>query len=77
MKCFHTDAPSGTFFAVYSDLSGAYLFTQLDDGTFYECVDDAYIPDAQWFTDAGYLWFFNVDDNFSKQAMSNLYVEVK
>jgi len=69
MKCFYTEKPEGTFFAVYSDLSGAHLFTELDDGKYFNCSDKFEVPDHDWFQDAGYLWFFNVDETYAKQAM--------
>jgi hypothetical protein len=71
MKCFYTDKPSGVFFAVYSDLSGAYLFKQVGDNKFIEASnDDTGEVDADWFVDAGYLWFFNIDEKFAKHAYS-------
>jgi len=68
MKNFHDDTPPSTFFAVYSDLSGANLFTTLDD-VYYNVSDMFDVPDINWFTDAGYLWFFEVDDSYVKMAL--------
>lgn len=69
MKSFYEDSPSGTFFAVYSDLSAAYLFTQVENNEFVECENGEEVVNRDWFIDAGYLWFFNVDDKFAKFAM--------
>ncbi len=71
MKNFNTDTPNGTFFAVYSDLSAAHLFTTFDCGSFMECNDMNYIPNVEWFIDAGYVWFFNVDDMYFRMAMED------
>lgn len=71
MKNFNSDTPSGTFFAVYSDLSAAHLFTSFDCGSFMELVDMKYIPNVEWFIDAGYVWFFNVDDMYFRMAIGD------
>ena len=72
MKNFHDDIPPSTFFAVFNDLSGASLFTKLKTGDYY-CVSDMFnVPDINWFTDAGYLWFFEVDDIYVKMALEGV-----
>jgi hypothetical protein len=68
MKCFYTEEPKGTFFAVYNDLSGAHLFTELEGGKFLNCAENYEIDDYYWFMDSGFLWFFNVDETYAKQA---------
>jgi len=70
MDCFHGAMPTGTFFAVYGDLSGAKLFTTIEGDTYIDCCDGTDIPDHHWFIDAGYVWFFKVDQSFAQQAMS-------
>ena len=71
MKNFLADIPPSTFFAVYSDLSGASLFTTVDGG-YYDVLDMDTVPDIHWFTDAGYLWFFEVDDSYVKMALEGV-----
>jgi len=69
MKCFVDEEPKeGAFFAVYSDLSGATFFYKDDTGIFRDPVNDMEIDDVNWFQDAGYLWFFEVDDGFIELA---------
>ena len=55
IKCFYTDTPKGDFLAIYGDLSGANYFYPQSDGTW--SSDEIGIVDADWFADAGYLWF--------------------
>lgn len=71
MKNFYTDKPEKTFFAVYADLSGATLFTQTGPNKFKKCCDHEIVVDADWFVDAGYLWFFNVSESYAKMALEN------
>lgn len=69
MKYFANEEPKeGAFFAVYSDLSGANFFYKDDTGIYRDPVNDMEIDDVNWFQDAGYLWFFEVDDRFIKMA---------
>lgn len=69
MKCFVDEEPKeGAFFAVYSDLSGATFFYKDDTGIFRDPVNDREIDDVNWFLDALYLWFFEVDDRFIELA---------
>ena len=70
MKNFVEDEIPSTFFAVYSDLSGATLF--YEESGRYKTPDFDNTVDAHWFMDAGYLWFFEVDDNFAKQAKGDV-----
>ena len=71
MKNFHDDIPPSTFFAVFNDLSGASLFTTVGGG-YYDVSDMFDVPDIHWFTDAGYLWFFEVDDIYVKMALEGV-----
>tara|TARA_B100000686_G_C16784392_1_gene974198 strand:- start:949 stop:1185 length:237 start_codon:yes stop_codon:yes gene_type:complete len=68
MKCFVDDKPVSAFFAVFSDLSGACLFYKCDTGEYRNPIEDYEVDDLNWFLDAGYLWFYDVDDSFAKQA---------
>ena len=65
MKCFYeeTELPK-VFIAIYSDGSGCDIFAKHDDG-FYSPSRELYVPDNQWFTDAGYLWFIALPDDFN------------
>ena len=72
MKNFHDDIPPSTFFAVYSDLSGANLFTKLKSGGYYDVLNMFTVPDIHWFTDTGYMWFFEVDDSYVKMALEGI-----
>jgi hypothetical protein len=65
MKCFYeeTELPK-VFIAIYSDLSGADIFGNHDDG-FYSPSRDLNVPDNHWFIDAGYLWFIALPDDFN------------
>lgn len=65
MKCFVDDNPGAIFFAVYSDLSGANLYFKNDQGEFIEAMEgDSMGKYKEWFLDAGYLWFFDIDISF-------------
>ena len=70
MKCFYTDKPSGAFFAVYSDFSAAFLFNETDSGKYEDIAGNDFEDevDADWFIDAGYVWFVEVDKKFVKLA---------
>ena len=61
LKCFYTDKPSGNFLAIYSDLSGAEYFYQQEIDSW--SSDNVGICDADWFTDAGFLWFIQDGEN--------------
>lgn len=67
MKCFVDSKPEGAFFAVFSDLSGATMFYK-HDGGYRSPIDDFDVDDLTWFLDAGYLWFFEIDDTFIKHV---------
>jgi len=65
LKCFyeHEDLPK-IFIAIYSDGSGCDLYYQRNDG-FCRAEDGLLLTtDKHWFTDAGYLWFIALPDDF-------------
>jgi hypothetical protein len=70
MKCLYEETPKGTFLAVFSDLSGANLFTTLDSGAYLDVISMDEINDVNWFQDAGYLWFVNIDESFATRALA-------
>jgi len=70
MNSFYSDTPKkGAFLAVYDDCSGAHVFILNDDGHYICPFEDEHqerivINNVEWFIDAGFVWFFELDDSF-------------
>lgn len=65
VKCFYQDKPESIYwFAIYDDFSGGNLFVENDTGMFGTYDMNAPIPDMNWFTDSGYLWFIEINEKY-------------
>lgn len=62
MKSFYDEIPQGNIVAIFGDGSGAALFG-FYDGTFYEADGGEHV-DADYFIDAGYVWWLPLPDDF-------------
>lgn len=61
---FYEDTPPSKFVALYSDGSGCDLFYEVEEG-FYSSPEYKFERvQADWFADAGYLWFMPLPDGF-------------
>lgn len=63
-QCFYTDDPPEKFIAVYDDGSGCEIFCRHGIESYYQPRSNMFVPDKHWFTDAGYLWFVPLPDDF-------------
>ena len=72
IKCFYEEAElPKVFIAIYSDLSGCDIFGKQDNGIYGSPTRDLDVPDNHWFTDAGYLWFIALPDDFNVFGVSD------
>ena len=64
MHCFYTSTPDKgrNFIAIYGDGSQVDAYAHTESG-FKDSGGDSR-PDANWFADAGYLFFISLPENF-------------